>query len=454
MTLNVVSWLMVAALATPAPASKAPAAARVPASTPAPSTATKTATKTATLRTAPAPTTTSTTATTKPESAKAAAPVATVAPTSDPTLEPGESCPEPDPTAEDADVAENDGHADPAHADDGEDGEEVEAVDPESENHALPPVDNGNLYTSDLSDAQLKEMWAKDPSSLGSISIGFTDAGRLVNGVQFPTTGGNWIVVDPNDTWGTKETVDFIAAAINEVDERFPNTPAIRVNDISRKEGGHLRPHRSHESGRDVDIGFYYPTVDPVRVREREKHIDVARNWALVRALITNTDVQFILVDKRVQKVLRAHAESIGEDRDWLTSVFNGPEPLIRHARHHRDHFHVRFFNARAQELGRRVQPLLSLVPEQNLTTHRVRRGDTLGHIARRYGTTVAQLKKRNGLKSNNLRVGRTLTIPLRGPCTQCPVPPPLVVPPRRLPPVEVVASLSQGPDLAATKHE
>jgi hypothetical protein len=34
-------------------------------------------------------------------------------------------------------------------------------------------------------------------------------------------------------------------------------------------------------------------------------------------------------------------------------------------------------------------------------------------------------------------------------------VPPPLVVPPRRLPPVEVVASLSaSAPDLAAIKHQ
>ena len=285
----------------------------------------------------------------------------------------------------------------------------------------------------------MKANWERDPALLGPVSIGFTNAGRLVNGVPFPT-GGNWLVVAPEGSFGTQETIDFILAAMGEVEARFPDTPPLRVNHIAKKDGGYLRPHRSHQSGRDVDLGFYYPTADPVRVRAREQHIDVARNWALVRALIVNTDVQFILVDKHVQKVLRAHAEAVGENRAWVDSLFSGPEPLIRHARGHRDHFHVRFFNARAQELGRRVQPLLSLVPEMNLTTHRVRRGDTLGHIARRYGTSVNGLRKANGLRSNNLRVGRTLTIPLKGPCTKCPVPPPFVVPPRRLPPVEVIS--------------
>lgn len=43
--------------------------------------------------------------------------------------------------------------------------------------------------------------------------------------------------------------------------------------------------------------------------------------------------------------------------------------------------------------------------------THRVRKGDTLGGIAKRYGVTVAQLKRLNGLKSNNLSVGKRLVI-------------------------------------------
>ncbi len=43
---------------------------------------------------------------------------------------------------------------------------------------------------------------------------------------------------------------------------------------------------------------------------------------------------------------------------------------------------------------------------------HRVRSGDTLSEIARRYGTTVSKLRSTNGLTSNRLRIGQELKIP------------------------------------------
>lgn len=43
---------------------------------------------------------------------------------------------------------------------------------------------------------------------------------------------------------------------------------------------------------------------------------------------------------------------------------------------------------------------------------HRVRSGDTLSEIARRYGTTVSKLRSANGLTSNRLRIGQELRIP------------------------------------------
>lgn len=43
---------------------------------------------------------------------------------------------------------------------------------------------------------------------------------------------------------------------------------------------------------------------------------------------------------------------------------------------------------------------------------HRVRSGDTLSEIARRYGTTVSKLRSANGLTSKRLRIGQELKIP------------------------------------------
>ena len=43
--------------------------------------------------------------------------------------------------------------------------------------------------------------------------------------------------------------------------------------------------------------------------------------------------------------------------------------------------------------------------------THKIREGETLGAIARKYHTSVANIKKWNGLKSDNIRAGKTLKI-------------------------------------------
>ena len=313
------------------------------------------------------------------------------------------------------------------------DNAEADVVDPRT----AAMADAGILYSCDLSDEELTRLWVEAPEQLGTISVGLTEAGRLVNGVQL-SPSPKWLLVDPGNAWGTQETVDFLAAAAEAVHEQFPHAPPLRVNHVGKKNGGYLRPHQSHQAGRDVDLGFYYPRgEDPGHLsKKRELAMDLELNWALVKALLVKGDVQFILVDKRIQARLYDYALKQGEDQAWLDRLFHaGNESMIRHARRHRDHFHVRYFGGRSQELGRRILPLLARQPEQNLVIHRVNKGDTLGGLATRFNSSVKLIQKANGLSSSALRVGRTLNIPLRGPCTSCPVPPPLVVPPRCLPP-------------------
>ncbi|MCD6293166.1 MAG: LysM peptidoglycan-binding domain-containing protein [Deltaproteobacteria bacterium] len=59
---------------------------------------------------------------------------------------------------------------------------------------------------------------------------------------------------------------------------------------------------------------------------------------------------------------------------------------------------------------------LLSLPPEKRITfrKHRIRPGDTLSTIARRYHTGIEQIKELNGLRSCRIRAGRDLLIPVR----------------------------------------
>lgn len=68
------------------------------------------------------------------------------------------------------------------------------------------------------------------------------------------------------------------------------------------------------------------------------------------------------------------------------------------------------------KELESAEKPLPQLVTNNNRTRYKVRSGDYLGKIAERYGVGVSQIKRWNGLRSNNLRVGQRLTIYPRKP--------------------------------------
>ncbi len=69
-------------------------------------------------------------------------------------------------------------------------------------------------------------------------------------------------------------------------------------------------------------------------------------------------------------------------------------------------------------DLEKREKPLPQLVRTQDRIRYRVRSGDYLGKIAERYGVRVSQIKRWNGLRSNNLRIGQRLTIYPRKPVT------------------------------------
>ncbi len=66
-------------------------------------------------------------------------------------------------------------------------------------------------------------------------------------------------------------------------------------------------------------------------------------------------------------------------------------------------------------EFDKREKPMPQLVKENASTRYKVRSGDYLGKIARKFGVRVSQIKQWNGLRSNNLRIGQRLVIYPRG---------------------------------------
>jgi penicillin-insensitive murein endopeptidase len=323
------------------------------------------------------------------------------------------------------------------------------------------PAASGTAAAITLTDAEIEDRLRRDPASLGAMSIGLASAGLLVNGVQMPQSD-RWVTVDGGNAWGTRETVDYLTRAIDAVHARFADTPKMYIGHISGRRGGHLSPHVSHQAGRDVDVSYYLLGNHAWYARATANNLDRARTWAFVRALITDTDVELILIDSSVQRLLKDHAIAIGEPREWLDEVFQigskTARPMVRHAKGHATHIHVRFYSPQAQELGRRAFPLMvklgqlkqrSLDDQRQQTlaagfiTHRARSGDTLGSLSRRYGVSVESIQRANNLRGTAIRAKNTYRIPKKGapvhrprknagPTLQAG---PVIVPPRRLPP-------------------
>jgi len=152
-------------------------------------------------------------------------------------------------------------------------------------------------------------------------------------------------------SWGTRTTVESLDAALRVYGQAYPEGPVIIVSDLSRRDGGKLKPHHSHREGRDVDLS-YVPVPDQDNggfLKMREGLFDVERNWTFYNALLATGNVEVILMDTRLQKLLYDKARADGMDEAELGRLFQYPRPsdaevgVIRHWEGHRDHTHIRF---------------------------------------------------------------------------------------------------------------
>ena len=211
-----------------------------------------------------------------------------------------------------------------------------------------------------LSAVELAARIRTTPADLGTAIVGRPNRGRLLNPVRLES-GPGLEVMNDDRSFATPATVSTIRAAVAEIERDFPGS-ILRVGDISGKVGGYIRPHRSHQAGVDADIGFYYRGPAKWYTKANASNLDRERTWALVKALIRQGTVEYLFVDRSIQLLLREHALSIGEPREFLDALFESPakkDTLIRHTWGHLTHFHVRFIDPIAEETGRRIAPSL-----------------------------------------------------------------------------------------------
>lgn len=281
-------------------------------------------------------------------------------------------------------------------------------------------------------------------AQLGPLSVGHPAEGFLVNAVSMPRSR-RWVVSMPEHGFATRETIDGLVHCIDSVAARFPNTPAVVLGSLSAREGGRIAPHKSHRTGRDADVYFYrQPGAQWSRAATLED-IDLPRTWALLRCFITDTDVDMILLDERVQGWLERYALDAGEPEAWVRSLFNDlpsePAAVVRHEPGHVAHFHVRFTSPEARRAAARAYERLVklgvVAPEYKKLEHVVQSGETLSHIARAYKLSLAELRALNNLRGHLIRKGQKLTV--RQPVAVKGVAQPVHVPARRLPPAPAV---------------
>lgn len=184
-----------------------------------------------------------------------------------------------------------------------------------------------------------------------SESIGSANRGRLVHGEQLTHHAG-YVIRDEGRAWGTLETIRWIVEGFEAVVARFGSGPRVRVHDLSGEHGGPMRDHRSHQSGRDVDISYFqrhcrggvcrFARIGP-------DQLDAPRQWTLLESWLKRDRVEAVFIDYGLQRPLYEQARQAGATRGELERWFQYPRGrghpggIIRHYRSHRDHLHARF---------------------------------------------------------------------------------------------------------------
>jgi penicillin-insensitive murein endopeptidase len=210
-----------------------------------------------------------------------------------------------------------------------------------------------------------------------SASLGSHSKGALLHGVAMPFEGAGYEVHPDwrtrNHRFSTDAVVRWLTEVFLDVDRAVPGSTAY-LGDLSGRSGGDAAMHRSHASGRDIDIFYFASDVNgrPLHVLPAMLHFagdgqavrwsagkpgrvikepppdarfDAQRNWALVRAMLENpgVEVQWIFMHRDLAGLLLAEAEREGAP----SATVNKARAILHQptdSQPHDDHMHVRVF--------------------------------------------------------------------------------------------------------------
>ena len=210
-----------------------------------------------------------------------------------------------------------------------------------------------------------------------SDSPGWHANGAVRHPSILPVSGDGYSIGAPwrerESNHGTDELVGAVVRASRAVARVAPGGTAA-VGDLSRRGGGGSIEHRSHQSGRDVDVFFFATNVagrplTPGNVMLHfdrsgkatrwsppkgtvapkkpvpEARFDFRRNWAFIRALLQDPDVEVQWIFAQKDLVARLLQQSVAEGDD--PALRARAAQIVRQPSDsdvHDDHMHIRLY--------------------------------------------------------------------------------------------------------------
>jgi murein endopeptidase len=181
-------------------------------------------------------------------------------------------------------------------------------------------------------------------------SMGSPNSGQLKGGVHLDADGdrmGVGFVIAPGRKalFGTRDTVRHVKDCCARYRWKYAKAPPINIGDLSSRDGGHLGNHLSHQSGRDIDLGFLTKPPQSKGFFNREatrSNLDVPKQWFVVQCFLDKPETQYIFMSHDVFGALRDHVRKNKSLWHKYRNHFSFAGAL-RPDNEHRTHMHIRF---------------------------------------------------------------------------------------------------------------
>jgi penicillin-insensitive murein endopeptidase len=202
--------------------------------------------------------------------------------------------------------------------------------------------------------------------------VGRAAQGRLIEGKRLPDQGEGFLTRDVwkarGNRYGTDELLDLIVGVGRHM--ALDRGTRLVVADLSPPGGGRSSSlfHRSHQSGRDVDLIYFMRDAagkpfeaDAMHVFDRNGRatdgtgitVDIPRTWLVVKALLTAQEapVQWIFMYQPIANLMLDYATGLGEPAELIQRARMACRQPNDSARHD-DHMHVRIYCAKRDRLN------------------------------------------------------------------------------------------------------